>query len=97
MISQGEMDVTEDLGTAINMVITGDFDTKLVATRQLRRWLSIDRSPTIQDVHFAKKTDMDMDAYGATLDVTCPKPSADCFGGDETLISHVCLSNVKKD
>ncbi|KAH0472373.1 MAG: hypothetical protein KVP17_000084, partial [Porospora cf. gigantea B] len=57
---------TEDLGAATNMVITGDFDTKLVAIQQFRRWLSMERSPPIQDVinsgvlpHFVKFLSMD--------------------------------------
>ena len=54
MVSEGELDVnslpTENVGAVINMVTTGDFDMKLVATRQLRRWLSTEHSPPIQDV-----------------------------------------------
>ncbi|KAH0477754.1 MAG: uncharacterized protein KVP18_004905, partial [Porospora cf. gigantea A] len=54
MISEGNRDVTppttEDIGAATNMVFTGDFDTKLVATRQIRQWCSTESSCWIQDV-----------------------------------------------
>ncbi|KAH0472329.1 MAG: hypothetical protein KVP17_003814 [Porospora cf. gigantea B] len=36
------------------------------------------------NVHFAKKTDVDMDLSKNTS-------MAHCIGGEETLISHVCL------